>query len=117
MPGATDRLLDRELSGKGAEGMEGSLLAVSEHRSLVRLRIWPRLSRGDDLHRHPTVNEKNCPIKDACDRRLEHLLVQPVPEVFGGRLYRHQSQYFFNARWQVAANDRFSLRSLHYGPV
>jgi hypothetical protein len=102
---------------EGAEGLEGALLAIGEHRSLVRLRSWPRLSRGDDLHRHATVNEKNCPIKDACDRRLEHLLVQPVPEVVGGRLCRHQSQYLFNAGWQVAADDRFSLRPLHYGPV
>jgi hypothetical protein len=110
-------LLDRELPGEGAECLEGAPLAVSEHRGLVRLGIWPRLSRGDDLHRHATVNEKNCPIKDACDRRLEHLLVQPVPEVVGGRLYRHQSQYFFDAGRQVAADDRFSFRPLHLRPV
>ena len=116
-PSAVDGLLDRELSGKGADGLEGALLAIGEHCSLVRLRSWPRLSRGDDLHCHATVIEKNCPIKDACDRRLEHLLVQPVPEVIGGRLYRHQSQYLFNAGWQVAADNRFSLRPLHYEPV
>jgi hypothetical protein len=89
---------------------------LTEPLGLIRFRIRPRLSRGEELHRQTTVNEMNCPIKDACDRRLEHLFVQPMPEVVG-RLYRHQSQYRLNARWQVAADDCFGFRPFHFGQV